>query len=80
MPKGSTCLNTSEIDDKSEYCRGCISRRKSRYGETALTPAFVAAISSTSSKLVERSLRYGKIGPHPETELYDSLIARYAKP
>jgi hypothetical protein len=48
MPKGSTWFNTSEIDGKSEYSRGCISRRKSRYGKTALTPAFVAAINSTS--------------------------------
>jgi len=48
MPKGSTWFNTSEIDGKSEYCPGCISRRKSRYGKTALTPAFGVAINSRS--------------------------------
>jgi hypothetical protein len=41
MPKGSTWFNTSEIDDKSEYCRGCISRRKSRYGKNLIDFQFL---------------------------------------
>ena len=49
MPKGSTWFNASEIDGKSEYCRGCISRRKSRYGKTALTPVFVAEFDEPSA-------------------------------
>jgi hypothetical protein len=68
MPKGSTWFNTSEIDGKSEYCPGCISRRKSRYGKTALT-----------LHLVWRSIRGVRPTPdHGYNAVYD-LIKRYGK-
>jgi hypothetical protein len=74
MPKGSTWFNTSEIDGKSEYCRGCISRRKSRYGKTALT----LHLLRQSIRRVARNLRHGKMVRIPKQGMSPSvyIVAR----
>lgn len=78
MPKGSTWFNTSEIDGKSEYCRGCISRRKSRYGKTSFS--FETTLSGRSYlSIIRRLKKSGYEVQITETTLYHDLIKRYGK-